>query len=93
MPEAGNGKSNRTRDVIQTALLIIVLLFIVIDRIVVPQVAVTKSAETITQEAARLGQSLAIERRLTALETNYANIDKKLDGISDQLRAHMEKGK
>lgn len=88
--EPNNGK---TFKIIQTILLGLVLLFFVIDRLVIPQVTVARAAETSAQAAEKVAESLSIERRLTALETNYGNIEKLLQEIKADLRQHRETGK
>jgi hypothetical protein len=92
MPFAGDG-NNKGRNIVQTALLILVVLFIVIDRIVIPQVGMTKAAETNAQAAQRISDAVAIERRLTALETRYDAIERYLARIESKIDKHMDAGK
>jgi p-aminobenzoyl-glutamate transporter AbgT len=79
--------------ILQIAVLVIVVATFFLDRVVLPQVAVVKSAETAAAAAAKLAETVDIERRLTRLETNYESIEKLLTDIKKDLHDHMDKGK
>jgi len=87
MAEIGNSKNGkiRLRDLLQTILLLIVIVGFIVEW--------KTSAQKLSEIAATQTEKVQIEKRFTALETNYQNIEKMLGEIKKDLRDHMEKSK
>jgi cell division protein FtsB len=81
--------NGRSRNILQTVLLGLVILFIIVDRLVLPQVNVTRAAESTALAALKLTETIAVENRITKLEQGQTYIKEMLEKIDKKLDAHV----
>lgn len=80
-----NGRPTKLRDILQTILLLLVIVGFIIEW-------KTNSAR-VADIGAVQAEKVLIEKRFTALETNYQNIEAMLREIKADLKQHRETGK
>ena len=91
MPDSANG--GRARANLQTIMLALLIVAFIVEWMVMPKVNVSKNAESIASAAAKLAETVAIEKRITVLEEGQKYTITMLDKIDKKLDKHMESAK